>query len=118
MGGPNIIAEPHPPKAWTETIERGLRNHNVATTGMAEFYPVVFLARDAGNKALGGTHGNIAGGWLHIRSLWVDKNLRGRGYATGLMAAAERYAIAKGCIAAFLQTKSYEARPLYEKLGL
>src|SRR5260370_9331396 len=33
------------------------------------------------------------------------------------MAAAERYAIAKGCVAAFLQTASYEARPLYEKLG-
>ena len=117
MSDPSIIVEPHPPKAWTETIERGLRNHNIAATGMVEFYPVVFLAKDAGNNVLGGAIGNIAGGWLHIRSLWVDKMWRGRGYATGLMAAAERYAIAKGCVAGFLQTASYEARPLYEKLG-
>ena len=117
MDSPSIIAEPNPPKAWIETIERGLRNHNLVATGMAEFYPVVFLVKDAGNNVLGGAIGKIAGGWLHIRSLWVDKMWRGRGYATGLMAAAERYAIAKGCIAAFLQTASYEARPLYEKLG-
>ena len=117
MGSPGIIVEPNPPKAWTETIERGLRNHNLVATGMIEFYPVVFLVKDAGNNVLGGAIGNIWGGWLHIRSLWVDKICRGRGYATGLMAAAERYAIAKGCIAAFLQTASYEARPLYEKLG-
>jgi len=54
---------------------------------------------------------------MHIRSLWVDKMWRGYGYATELMAAAETYAIAKGCGAAFLQTASYEARPLYEKLA-
>ena len=77
----------------------------------------MFLVKDAGNNVTGGLIGNIVGGWMHIRSLWVDKMWRGRGYATQLMAAAERYAIAKGCIAAFLQTGSYEARPLYEKLG-
>ena len=117
MTDPSIIVEPHPPKAWIERIHRGLTNHNIVATGMVEFYPVVFLAKDAGNNVLGGAIGNIAGGWLHIRSLWVDRMWRGRGYATGLMAAAERYAIAKGSVAGFLQTASYEARPLYEKLG-
>jgi GNAT superfamily N-acetyltransferase len=117
MSAPGIIAEPDPPKAWIETIQRALRNYNTAATGIVEFYPVVFLVKDAGNNVSGGVLGNIVGGWLHIRSLWVDKMWRGRGYATELMAAAERYAIAKGCGAAFLQTASYEARPLYEKLG-
>ena len=117
MSAPSIIAELDAPKAWIETIQRGLRNYNTAATGITEFYPVIFLVKDAGNNVCGGVLGNIVGGWLHIRSLWVDKMWRGRGYATELMAAAERYAIAKGCIAAFLQTASYEARPLYEKLG-
>ncbi len=117
MSTPSIIAEPDPPKAWVETIQRALRSYNTAATGIVEFYPVVYLVKDAGNNVLGGVLGNIVGGWMHIRSLWVDKMWRGRGYATELMAAAERYAIAKGCIAAFLQTASYEARPLYEKLG-
>ena len=112
-----IIVEANPPKAWIETVQRGLRNHNIAATGIAEFYPVGFLIKDASGAIIGGLFGNIAGGWLHARALWVDQLWRGRGYATDLMAAAERYAIAKGCVAAFLQTGSYEARPLYEKLG-
>ena len=117
MSAPSIIGESDPPKAWIETIQRSLRNYNTAATGIVEFYPVVFLIKDASNSVSGGVLGNVVGGWLHVRSLWVDKMWRGRGYATQLMAAAERYAIAKGCIAAFLQTASYEARPLYEKLG-
>jgi GNAT superfamily N-acetyltransferase len=117
MNPPSIIGEPDPPKAWIEMVHRSLRNHNTAATGIVESYPVVFLVKDAGHNVLGGVLGNVVGGWLHIRSLWVDKLWRGRGYATGLMAAAERYAIGKGCVAAFLQTASYEARPLYEKLG-
>jgi len=117
MNAPTIITEPNPPKAWIETIERGLRLYNTAATGIVDFYPVVFLLKDAGDNVSGGAIGNIAGGWLHIRSLWVDKLWRGRGYATDLMAAAERYAIVKGCVGGFLQTASYEARPLYEKLG-
>jgi GNAT superfamily N-acetyltransferase len=117
MIAPSIVAEQNPPKAWIEAIVRRLRNYNTAATGIVEFYPVVFLVKDAGNNVSGGLLGNIVGGWLHTRSLWVDKRWRGRGYATQLMAAAERYAIAKGCVAAFLQTASYEARPLYEKLG-
>jgi GNAT superfamily N-acetyltransferase len=117
MSTPIIIGESDPPKAWIETIQRSLRSYNTAATGIVEFYPVVFLIKDAGNSVAGGVLGNVVGGWLHVRSLWVDKMWRGRGYATQLMAAAERYAIAKGCIGAFLQTASYEARPLYEKLG-
>lgn len=113
----NIIVEPDPPKAWIETIERGLHDHNTASTGIVEFYPVGFLIKDASNAVSGGLLGNIVGGWLHVRSLWVDRMSRGRGYATQLMAAAEQYAIGKGCVAAALQAASYEARPLYEKLG-
>lgn len=113
----NIIVEPEPPKAWIEVVERGLRSHNTAATGIVEFYPVGFLIKDASGAVSGGLFGNIVDAWLHVGSLWIDRMWRGRGYATELMAAAEQYAIGKGCAAAFLQTASYEARPLYEKLG-
>jgi GNAT superfamily N-acetyltransferase len=117
MSERKIVVEPDPPKAWIETVQRGLRNHNTAATGIVEFYPVGFFIKDASGAVTGGLLGNIVGGWLHVRSLWVDRMWRGRGYGVGLMAAAEDYAIAKGCVAGFLQTASYEARPLYEKLG-
>ncbi|MGB8682653.1 MAG: GNAT family N-acetyltransferase [Candidatus Binatus sp.] len=117
MSEPHIIVEPDPPKAWVEVIERGLHDHNTAATGIVEFYPVGFVIKDAHGAIAGGLLGNISRGWLRVRSLWVDAMWRGRGYATELMAAAEQYAITKGCVAGFLQTASYEARPLYEKLG-
>jgi GNAT superfamily N-acetyltransferase len=117
MSEPHIIVEPEAPRAWSEVVERGLRNHNTAATGIVEFYPVAFVIKDAHGAIAGGLLGNVVGGWLHVRSLWVDRMWRGRGYATELMAAAEQYAIAKGCVAGALQTASYEARPLYEKLG-
>ncbi len=117
MSEVKIIVEAEPPRAWIEVVERGLRSHNTAATGIVEFYPVGFVIKDASGAIVGGLLGNIVGGWLHVRSLWVDQMWRGRGYATELMAAAEKYAIGKGCIAAALQTASYEARPLYEKLG-
>src|SRR5271170_5783346 len=112
----SIVVEPEPPKAWVEVGERGLRNFNIAATGIVELYPVGFVVKDDGG-VVGGLLGNIAGGWFRVRSLWVDRMWRGRGYAIELMAAAERYAIEKRCVAAALQTASYEARPLYEKLG-
>ena len=102
MSEPDIVIVPDPPKAWVEVVERGLRNHNIAATGIVEFYPVTFVVKDEGGAVVGGVLGNIAGGWLHVRSLWVDRMCRGRGYAIELMAAAERYAIAKRCVAAAL----------------
>jgi ribosomal protein S18 acetylase RimI-like enzyme len=47
----------------------------------------------------------------------VAEALRGQGHATRLMAAAEAYAIEKGCVGVTLDTFSFQARPLYEKLG-
>jgi GNAT superfamily N-acetyltransferase len=112
-----IIAEAYPPRAWTETVVRGVDNHNLAVTGLADYYPVRFFVKGRGGEILGGLLGDIWGGWLHVGSLWVSESIRGRGYATELMARAHQYAIEKSCTHAFLQTGSYEARPLYEGLG-
>jgi len=112
-----IIAENYPPRAWTETVIRGVDQHNVAVTGLSDYYPVGFFVKGRGGVVLGGLLGDIWGGWLHVGSLWVSESLRGHGYGTELMARAHQYAIEKSCTNAFLQTGSYEARPLYEKLG-
>ena len=112
-----IVTEPYPPSAWTKTIVRGVDQHNIAMTGCSDYYPVGFFIKGAGGQIVGGLLGDIWGGWLHVGSLWVEKSLRGRGYGKELMTRAERYAIGKACSDAFLQTGSFEARPLYEKLG-
>ena len=117
MNPPKVILNADPPKAWFNVVNRGLDRHNTATTAIVEYYPVGFVIREPGNHVRGGLIGNLWGRWLHVGSLWVDRALRGRGLGTELMAAAEAYARSKNCVASFLQTGSYEARPLYEKLG-
>ena len=43
--------------------------------------------------------------------------MRGKGHARKLLESAETYAMERGCIGAHLETFSFQARPLYEKLG-
>lgn len=117
MNPPKVIANADPPKAWFEVVGRGLDRHNTAATRIVEYYQVAFVIREDGNHIRGGLLGGIWGQWLHVWQLWVDRSLRGRGKGIELMAAAEEYARSKACVGSFLQTGSFEARPLYEKLG-
>lgn len=112
-----IISETYPSAAWRETVVRGVDQHNVAMTGLADYYPVGFVMRGARGEVLGGLLGDIWGGWMMVGSVWVDSSLRGRGYGAALMTHAHRYALEKSCTHSHLRTGSYEARPFYEKLG-
>ena len=112
-----IVSEPYPPSPWTETVMQGVDLHNIAVTGLSDYYPVGLFIKGRSGQIVGGLLGNIWGGWLHVRSLWVEKSLRGQGYGKELMTRAELYALGKSSTNAFLQTGSFEARPLYEKLG-
>jgi GNAT superfamily N-acetyltransferase len=112
-----IVSESYPPKAWTETVVRGVDNHNLAVTGLADYYPVGFFVKGHGGEILGGLLGDIWGGWMLVGSLWVSPSLRGRGYGAELMTRAHDYGVEKSCAHSYLRTGSYEARPLYEKLG-
>jgi len=95
----------------------GLDRHNVAVTGLADYYPVGFFVFRESREVAAGLRGDIWGGWMHVERLWVAPGLRGSGLGAALVASAHRYALAKGCAHSFLRTGSYEARPFYEKLG-
>ena len=66
---------------------------------------------------LGGVLGNVWGEWLHIKFVWVAEPARGKGHASAMVAAAEAYAKTRGARGAYLETFSFQARPLYERLG-
>jgi len=112
-----IAFDPHPPTADRDTIERGVDQHNVAVTGLCDYYPMAFVLRDGHGETRGGLLGDIWGGWLHVKYLWVDRPLRHGRWASRLIAAAEDYARERGARQVYLETFSFQARPLYEKLG-
>ena len=76
----------------------------------------VFL-RDENGEIRGGVLGNLMGDWLYVGGVWVEKRIRGRGLATKLLIATEQHALSNGCINAALNTFTFQARPLCEKLG-
>lgn len=56
-------------------------------------------------------------GWLHLQTIWLAAELRGRGCGTTLMQLAHSEALARGCNHSRLATYSFQARGFYEKLG-
>ena len=115
--GVEIIFDDNPPDSWRELVDAGVDEHNIAITGVAEWYPVQLFLRATDGRCLGGLLGTIWGGWLEVTSLSVAEELRGQGYGTALLSRAERYAVEKGCSSATLETHNLRARWLYEKLG-
>jgi GNAT superfamily N-acetyltransferase len=109
--------DPEPSAATHDAIERVVNLHNVAVTGLSDWYPLTFTLKDESGEVRGGLIGEIWAGWLYIKLLSVDRPLRGQGWATKLITAAEEFARARGAHGAYLETFSFQARPLYEKLG-
>ena len=114
--GLRITFEPYDEGARRVVVE-GVDDFNIATTGLAAHHEVVHLLRDGDGEVLGGLLGFTWGSWLRVDHLWIAEAERGRGWARQLMAAAEAYAIRRGCRGAHLDTYSFQARPFYEKLG-
>jgi GNAT superfamily N-acetyltransferase len=112
-----ISLEPHAPADLRQHVRDHLDTFNVAVTGLHGYHSVSVFLRDEHDEVLGGCLGEIWGGWLSVNFLWVAEPFRGRGHGRQLLAAAERYAIERGCTRAWLTTFSFQAPELYPKLG-
>lgn len=113
----DLVFEPLPAETLTRFISDGLDLHNIAATKNTEYFPANFFLKSARGEWVGGLIGSIWGGWLQVRYLWVAATLRGQGHGTRLLQAAESYAVERGCVAATLETFSFQARPFYERHG-
>lgn len=100
-----------------QVILNGLRQHNdsyVPAGGDLSF--AVFL-RDAVGEIAGGVLARAGRGWLKVGTLWLAAGLRGQGYGTRLLTAAEAEGRRHGCHSAYLDTFSFQAPAFYEKCG-
>jgi len=76
----------------------------------------LFVRDDAG-AIRAGLIGHLYAGWLFINLLWVHEELRRSGIGSGLIAEAERRAIAFGCHSAYLDTFSFQGPDFYPRFG-
>ena len=100
-----------------EAVLSRLTAYNAQNGYPADAKPVAILIKDAAGNTIGGLWGRTNYGWLFVEFLVVPDELRGRDLGTQLMDQAERLAVERGCVGAWLTTFSFQARSFYEKRG-
>lgn len=94
-----------------------LRAFNFQVMGEERSKPLIVALRDGNGDIVGGIAGRTIYHQFLIEVLWVHNDNRGEGLGIRLMEIAEREAIARGCIAAQVDTLSFQAPKFYEKMG-
>ena len=97
-------------------LEEQIYRYNVAATEI-EDGRLLSIALHDGDELTAGLFGTTWGGVLEVKLLWVREDLRGRGCGSALLAAAEEEAVRRGCTQAMLDTHSFQAPGLYQRLG-
>jgi GNAT superfamily N-acetyltransferase len=113
----NLSVEDTPSEADIAFVQNQLHAYNIATTGYDDYRPLAIFMRDDASTIIAGLTGFTWGGALKVEYLWVREDLRGHGYGSRLVRAAEQEAIARGCRQAILDTHSFQAPDFYPKLG-
>jgi GNAT superfamily N-acetyltransferase len=115
--GYRIGVEESPPQEDVQAIVHNLVRFNDAQVGPERWRQLAAFIRDAEGAVLGGLDGYTHWDWLFISHLWVVEALRGRGFGTALVRAAEQEALSRGCRNAHVDTYDFQARVFYERLG-
>jgi ribosomal protein S18 acetylase RimI-like enzyme len=113
----DLTIDDAPSEADVRFIEEQLVSYNIATTGYNDYHPLAILARDDSGMIRAGLTGFTWGGALKIEYLWVHEELRGQGYGSRMMLAAEQEAVRRDCHLAVVDTHSFQAPHFYPKLG-
>src|SRR5258705_8405598 len=116
-GRPEPVDRYGPAREDIAVLEAGLSAHALPLTGTGGFEPLAVFSRDPARRILGGAYGRTNWNWLHIHTVRVAEEERGKGLGRRLMLAIEAAAAERGGRHAHLDTFSYQARPFYERLG-
>ena len=114
---PTITYEHMPQPDDMAIVRAGLSAYNRHHAPDDVFQPLILFVRDAHGTIVGGLLGGTYWSWLYVESLWLSEEIRAHGYGSRLLAEAERLAVERGCIAAQLDTMSFQALAFYERHG-
>ena len=98
-------------------IERYLLDALASLNAQSTNESIVVTARDSNGRIVGGISGSTSYGWLLVKLLWVNQELRETGIVRALMAEAETRTKALGCHGDWLDTSSEHAHAFYLRLG-
>ncbi len=113
----HLSSEPAADEATKNLIRDPLDESNMVITGWRDYRPLAIFLRDEAGATRGGALGYSWGGWLHLEYLWVAEPLRGQGYGTSLLRAAETEARERGCRGVFLDSFEFQAPEFYKRYG-
>jgi GNAT superfamily N-acetyltransferase len=108
--------EDHPDPLDIEFLDTQVHLEASAAMGLGDELDLAIFVREAG-AVVAGITGWTWGDCCELQSMWVRPDLRGRGLATRLMAAAEAEAAARGCSQTVHFTYAFQAGALYERIG-
>lgn len=96
----------------------GLAAFNNEHAPVAQPFRSLLIRANTADAALaGGLNASTYRQWLQVHHLWVHADYRREGLGRALLTRAEAEAKQRGCIAAAVDTFSFQARGFYERLG-
>ena len=79
--------------------------------------PLHIIVENEMLECVGGLTGRIIWDWLEVDYFWIEKQARGNGLGTEVLAKAEKKAKTLGASKILLMTFKFQARDFYEKQG-
>jgi len=120
MSGVRVEISEAPEAEAREAVLGPLSAFNARHGYPSDSKPLAVLLRDGeeeGGAVVGGLWGRTGYDWLFVEFLVVPEAARGSGLGTTLMDQAEKIALERGCVGAWLTTFPFQARGFYEKRG-
>lgn len=112
-----VKAEEQPKAQDLEWLEQQINTYNTAQVGAYDGRALAIFVRDAQERIVAGLSGYTWAGFCEIQFLWVHEALRGQGYGTQLLQAAEKEARERGCGLIVLSSYSSQAPHFYKQHG-
>ncbi|MCB9421225.1 MAG: GNAT family N-acetyltransferase [Ardenticatenaceae bacterium] len=98
-------------------IGKGIRQYNTQQAGDDRYQNLCFVIHGPNQEVLGGIIGATYWEWLYVDLLWIQEELRGRGYGHRLLTLAEEEARQRGATNAYLDTFSFQVPDFYKQHG-
>lgn len=112
----SLVYSDKPSAHEVEMVKEGIIEEAV-NVNMGRMTPYAFFLKDAQSKVVGGAVGYTMYGQLYTDMLWIDRAFRNKGLGSKLLIAAEELGKKRKCTFSCLLTMSWQALPMYQKLG-